>query len=86
MSTENGGINWDNIDLTDGWERDLNLIDPLSFSTLLLEINCNLPEIDAASVTAQFETDLQSRITEAREIFRANLSNIVNHARKEREE
>jgi hypothetical protein len=79
------GIDWNNVDLTrEGFERSRNLIENLTFDALLLEIHCNLPSITAQTVTAQFETDLASRITEAREIFAANLANIVRQCRKER--
>ena len=77
------GVDWNNVDLENNAE--LKLVEPLTFATLLLEINCNLPAIDSASVTKQFETDLESRIDEAREIFAANLKNIVNHAKKSHE-
>ncbi len=75
---------WNNIDLNSSFEADLNIIDPLSFSTLLLEVNCNVRVIDEKSVTDQFETDLQNRVEEAREIFRANLANITKHAQSAR--
>jgi hypothetical protein len=73
---------WSNVDLDS--ESHLSLIEGLSFDTLLLEINCNIQiqEINAKTVTEQFELDLQSRIDEAREIFRANLKNIVKKAKK----
>jgi hypothetical protein len=74
--------NWSNIDLE--CESHLNLIEGLSFDILLLEIDCNIQEINAKTVTEQFESDLQSRVDEAREIFQANLSNIVKKAQKER--
>lgn len=80
------GIDWNNVDLDSPSETSHNLIEGLSFDALLLEINCNLREINAETVTAQFETDLQSRISEARDIFRSNLANIVRHAKKERAE
>ena len=78
------GIDWENIDLDSPFESSRNLIENLTFDTLLLEINCNLREINAESVRVQFEADLQSRVAEAREIFAANIANIVQHARKER--
>ena len=84
MKTENYGTNWEKINLESGWERDLNLIENLQFSTLLLEIHCNLPEINSATVREQFEMDLQGRVDEAREIFEANLQNIVKRAQQER--
>lgn len=78
------GIDWNNVDLTDSFNSSRNLIEGLAFDALLLEISCNLRDITPATVAAQFETDLQSRVSEAREIFAANLANIVEHARKER--
>lgn len=77
-------MNWNNMDLSDSYERDQNLIEPLTFSTLLLEVGCNCRDIEEATVKAQFEEDLQSRIDEAREVFKANLQNIVKRAREER--
>lgn len=80
------GLDWKNVDLTDGYESSRNLIENLTFDALLLEIHCNLREINPQTVAAQFETDLESRIEEAREIFSANLAKLVRHARKERAE
>lgn len=80
------GIDWNNIDLDSPFESSRNLIENLTFDSLLLEINCNLRDINHTTVTAQFETDLKSRIQEARDIFKSNLTNIVRHAKKEREE
>ena len=80
------GIDWSNVDLLDGYNRDLRIIEPLSFAVLLLEINCNLRDITPEAVMEQFETDLQARVKEAREAMRDNLQNIVNYARKERED
>ncbi len=82
--TEFKKMNWNNIDLNDGYERNQNLIEPLSFDTLLLEVGCNLRNINPVSVTAQFEEDLQIRIDEAREVFAANLANIIKKAKQER--
>ena len=80
------GIDWNNVDLADSFESSRNLIENLTFAVLLIEINCNLREINAETVRAQFEEDLRGRIDEAREIFAANLANIVAHAQKERAE
>lgn len=77
---------YSNIDLNSGYQKDLNIIDPLSFADLLLEINCNLPTINEWTVRRQFEEDLQRTIEAAREVFEANLSNIVNHANNHRKE
>ena len=80
------GIDWNNVDLADSFESSRNLIENLTFDALLIEINCNLREINAETVRAQFEEDLWGRVREAREIFAANLANIVAHAQKERAE
>lgn len=79
-------MDWHNIDLSSPSESDSYLIDPLTFDTLLLEIGCNIRDINARTVAEQFEEDLQSRVAEAREIFAANLQNIVQYAQQQREE
>ena len=76
-------MNWNNIDLN-SYEVDCNLIDGLTFETLLLEIHCNIREINETTVRKQFEDDLNSRVDEAKSIFEANLKNIVKKAKKER--
>jgi len=76
--------NWRNIDLESPCERDLKLIEALSFEMLLLEIHCNLPEINEATVTQQFEDDLHRIVQSAREVFQDNLPNIVKYALKQR--
>ena len=78
-------MNYNNLDLSD-YERDVNIIDPLDFDTLLLEINCNIKDINAETVTKQFNEDLQNCIEGAKSIFNANLNNIVKQAKKERQE
>jgi len=77
-------MDWNNIDLDSNYERDQNILFPYTFDILLLEISCNLPEINEKTVTAQFEECLQSKIDCAREVFQANLKNITKQAIKER--
>ena len=78
-------MNWNNINLSEeSHERDSNLIDGLTFDTLLLEIHCNIKEINRFTVRAQFIEDLKSRTEEANNIFEANLDNIIKQAKKER--
>ena len=79
------GTDWSNIDLTDGYQRDLNILDSYSFDALLLEINCNVSVIDRQTVRAQFTTSLQSKIDCAKEVFEDNLNNIVAKAIKYQE-
>ena len=73
---------WNNIDLA--CESHLSLVDGLTFEELLTAINCNLPDITAETAQAQFDEILRKINREAREIFVANLKNIVEHAQNER--
>jgi len=87
MNTDNPyGTDWSNIDLNSNYQTSLPIVDEYTFDSLLMEINCNIPKIDAQSVMRQFETALQSRIDSAREIMRDNLENIVKHANEQRDQ
>ncbi len=77
-------MDWNNVDLKSDYERNHDFLNGYSFETLLLEIACNLREINKETVRKQFETELQNRIREANEIFEANLTNIVKEAQRER--
>ena len=77
-------MNWNNINLNDGYEREQNIIDPYTSACLLLEISCNLPDINKETVRKQFNESLERSIESAREIFEANINNYVKQARKER--
>ena len=73
-------MDWKNIDLKDGYERAQNIIDPLNFDTLLLEISCNIREINMKTIEAQFLTDLDDKIRSAKEVFYNNQKNILKEA------
>ncbi len=75
------GTDWNNIDMHSPYETSLNLVENLTFDTLLLEVQCNCEKIDEQTITAQFEEDLRSRIESAREIFQANLESIIRKAK-----
>lgn len=79
-------MNWKNVNLKSSYERAQNIIDPLNFDILLLEINCNLKEINRETVMRQFEDDLKSKIESAREVMGNNIDNIVKYAQKYRED
>ena len=79
-------MNWSNIDLKSNYERDLSIIDSLTFDTLLLEISCNIRDINRETIKAQFEIDLKARIDSAREVFNSNLNNILNESLEYRNE
>ena len=75
---------WNNLDLSRGYERDLNILDPVSSDALLLAIHCNLPVINRETVKKQFSEMMWASVDQANEIFKANLDNIVKQAKKER--
>ena len=81
-----GGIDWENINLKRPFERSLNLITPLTFETLLLEVGCNIPEITKGAIIMQFKEDVSNRVEEAWEIFGANLDAIFDEAVKTRKD
>ena len=76
--------NWNNLNLDNGYERSLYLLEPIVIDTLLLEIDCNLDQINEDTITAQFEESLKQRIQESRDIFKKNLANFVKKAKKVR--
>jgi hypothetical protein len=76
---------WKNIDL-DSWEISLSLIESLSFSEFILELDCNCQNLTHAALREQFEEDLRNRIEDAREVFNSNIGNILAHVRKLRKE
>jgi ribosomal protein S18 acetylase RimI-like enzyme len=59
-------MNWKNVNLQDGYERDQNILEPYSFDTLLLECHCNIPmqNVNRETVKQQFETELNNKIME----------------------
>jgi len=74
---------WDNIDLN-SHEVESNIVDSYSFKTLLLEVECNVPQINKKSIESQFLESLNSITSEARLVFYANLDNILNESLKRR--
>ena len=73
-----------NIDLNSDYERNADILDGYNLETLFLEISCNLREINEETVKKQFHESLNSKIQTAKEIFNANLQNIVKYAQEER--
>ena len=73
-----------NIDLNNDHERNTDILDGYNLETLFLEISCNLREINEETVKKQFYESLNSKIQTAKEIFNANLQNIVKYAQEER--
>lgn len=77
-------MDWNNVNLDSPYERDQHLISSVSFDTFLLEIECNERVIDRESLTRHFEQRLDMLVGEAKEVFNANLGNLVNNAQKRR--
>ena len=73
-----------NININNDHERNTNILDGYDLETLFLEISCNLTEVNEETVKAQFYESLNSKIQSAKDIFNANLKNIVKYAQEER--
>ena len=73
-----------NIDLNNDHERNTDILDGYDLETLFLEISCNLTEINEETVKQQFYESLNSKIQSVKDIFNANLQNIVKYAQEER--
>ena len=73
-----------NINLNNDYERNADILDGYNLDTLFLEISCNLTEINEETVKQQFYESLNSKIQCAKDIFNANLQNIVKYAQEER--
>jgi len=78
-------MNWKNINLDSASERQAHILDGLTFDILLLEISCNVREINEETIKAQFEENLKNKIQSAREVFNDNLQNILKDAIKYRD-
>ena len=77
-------MDYSNIDFNSDYERNSNILDGYDFETLFLEISCNLRDINEETVKQQFYESLNSKIQSAKDIFNANLKNIVKYAQEER--
>ena len=77
-------MDWNNVDLKNDYERDQDFLTGYSFDTLLLEISCNLRDINEKTVRDHCYNELNNRIREAKEIFEANLNNIIKDAKEYR--
>ena len=73
-----------NINLNNDHERNTDILDGYDLETLFLEISCNVTDINEETVKQQFYESLNSKIQSAKDIFNANLKNIVKYAQEER--
>lgn len=77
-------MNWKNVNLKSPYERSQNLLEPYTFDILLLEISCNLKEINRDTVKAQALESINAKYREALSILNCNLDNITSKAKAER--
>lgn len=76
-------MNWNNIDLN-SHEISANILDSYNFETLLLEIECNVREINELTIRKQFKDTMEAKVRSAYEVFEANLDNILTKALENR--
>lgn len=57
-------MNWNKIDLN-SHEVESNLLKNYTFSTLLLEVNCNVREINKETVKSQAMKEIKAKYNEA---------------------
>ena len=81
-------MDWYNVDFDNTWNRSQCMLDGYDFETLFTELRCNIPthELSRETIRQQFEETLSLNVDTAREIFRANLDNILAHELKTRED
>jgi hypothetical protein len=73
-------MNWKNVDLKSPYESSQNIIDSYDFDTLLLEISCNIKEINKETINKHFKQVLKLKIESAKTVFNDNLDNILKEA------
>lgn len=79
-------MDWNNVDLSRGYERDQNFLDGYSFDMLLLEIHCNMKKenITEVNVRQHVEKVIRGKVEEAYSILDSNLANIIKQAKSEK--
>lgn len=75
-------MDWKNINLKSPYETAQNLLENYTFDTLLLEISCNIKEINTETVRAQALDSIRAKYQEAIEILDSNLSNITKESQR----
>ena len=76
----NYSTDWNNIDLT-SYQRNLNILEPYNFETLLLELRCNTPTKDLTkeAILSHAKAVLMAKYTEAMEILESNAENVLKY-------
>ncbi len=84
-TAHNYATDWSNIDLSDNYQRNLNLLENYTFDILLLEVSCNIKdsEINKETVKKQALESINAKYQESLELLNDNLDNLTNEAIKE---
>jgi len=77
-------MNWNNINLKSPFESSQAILDPYDCDTILLEVACNVKEINKETVKAQAMASIKVKYDTAIEILNANLDNLTAEAIRER--
>ena len=77
-------MDWKNVNLESSYERAQNILDPYNFETLLLEINCNIRDINSETVRAEAMAQIRAKFEQAVHILDENLNSITQKAIEER--
>lgn len=80
-------MDWNNVNLTDAYEREQPFLDSIDFDTILLELKCNFKkeELTEEVISAYIQRRINQHVKLAIEIAKSNLPNIVKQAIKERD-
>ena len=81
-------IDWENVNLKSDYQKSLNILEPYNFEILLLELYTNIPnhKMTKEEITKHFNLVLNAKVNEAKEIFEANLQNILKQAIADKED
>lgn len=77
-------MNWYKINLDSPFESSQPILDSYDCNTILLEVACNLKEINRDTVRAQAMESIKSKYNTAIEILEANLDSLTKKALQER--
>lgn len=62
-----------------------NLLDPVTFESLILAVHCNCPVIDRKSVKATMDEIMEERLSDMRFLLEKNMDAIIKAAKKGRD-
>jgi|DEB0MinimDraft_3_1074331.scaffolds.fasta_scaffold37212_3 polynucleotide 5'-kinase involved in rRNA processing len=79
-------MNWENIDLSSGYERSRNVLDAINSDEILLCLEHNVRELTEKTIQAEFDEMLSRAVSSARDVFRANRANYLKSALSSRSE